>query len=309
MSRVIVTGGAGFIGSHLVGSLLDEGHVVLVIDNLSTGRGANIKLYDGNKNFLFYKSNIEDENIESVFSDFAPEKVYHLAAIPGVQFSVEHPYESNKANVVGLLNILECSRMYGVKRLVFSSSSAVYGNTNVLPTNEKVELSPMSPYALQKKIGELYCKLYSELYGLDTVCLRYFNVMGPRQYGDSPYSSVVSLFANAIKNNQTPVIYGDGEQSRDFCPVENVVFANMLAGQHPSKLNGAVINIGMGQSTSVNKLLSLMKIDKANYLDARSGDVKHSMADISLAKELLGYEPIVDFESALKKTIDWYIKL
>lgn len=309
MNRVVVTGGAGFIGSHLVDYLISHGKLVLIIDNLSSGRMSNLSNSINNQNFLFLNCDITSEKLYETFEYFKPQIVYHLAAIPGVQFSVEKPFESNNSNVTGLLNVLEASRTFGVERVVFSSSSAVYGNTEVLPTNEKLGLNPLSPYALQKYVGEAYCKMYSDLYDLDTVSLRYFNVMGPRQYGDSPYSSVVSLFSNSIKNKSIPNVYGDGEQSRDFCPVENVVLANFLAGKRKEKFDGISINIGMGESVSINKLLSLMKIGDANYLEARMGEVKHSIADISRARDLLGYNPVVDFRSGLKKTIEWYLSL
>lgn len=300
-----MTGGAGFIGSHIVDTLSLHNNVI-VVDNLSSGRIGNI-----NQKSKFLKLCIEnkDKSLEKIFKEYKPEIIFHLAAIPGVNYSVLNPIDSHKTNVDGTLNLLELSAKYKVKRFIFSSSSSVYGDTDIIPTPETVPLNPKSPYALQKKIGEEYCKLFSELYGLDTVCLRYFNVMGPRQYGDSPYSSVVSLFANSIKNNTNPIIYGDGEQSRDFCPVENVVHANILAAQYSGKFSGDVFNIGCGQSISVNKLHKMMGAKEAIYMPGRAGDIKESLSDISKAKKILGYDIVMPFEEGLKNTLSWYLSI
>ena len=297
--NILITGGAGFIGSHLSNSLHNSNQ--LIVDNLSTGRLSNIF------NQVIVIKNIQDD-LENIFEEIAPDVVFHLAAIPGVHYSVEKPYESNDSNVTGTLNLLNLSVKYGVKRFVFSSSSAVYGDATVRKIDESHPLNPKSPYALQKKIGEDYCKMFSNLYGLETVCLRYFNVMGPRQYGNSPYSSVVSLFAQSIKDDSQPIIYGDGNQTRDFCPVQNIVHANILAATHNKPLYGEVFNIGCGNSVSVNELHELMKTKEAIRFPQRSGDIKNSTADISKAKEVLGYNIVKSFEEGLKETLDWYLK-
>lgn len=301
--NILMTGGAGFIGSHIVDALSLHNNVI-VVDNLSSGRIGNI-----NQKSKFLKLCIEnkDKSLEKIFEKYKPEIIFHLAAIPGVNYSVLNPIESHKTNVDGTLNLLRLSAKYKVKRFIFSSSSSVYGDTDIIPTPEAAPLNPKSPYALQKKIGEEYCKLFSELYDLDTVCLRYFNIMGPRQYGNSPYSSVISLFAESIKNNTNPIIYGDGEQTRDFCPVENVVQANILAATHPGKFAGDAFNIGCGQAVSINKLHSLMNAKEAIYKPARLSDIRHSVADITKARNILGYNPDTTFENGLKNTLSWYL--
>jgi len=252
---------------------------------------------------------ITSPSIFQIFKNFSPDITFHLAAIPGVAYSVENPHDSDFVNISGTVNILEASKNVNVKRFVFSSSSSVYGGSEVLPTPENTPLNPKSPYALQKKVGEEYCKLFSNTYNLETVCLRYFNVFGPRQYGDSPYASVISSFAESLKNNTQPIIHGDGSQFRDFCPVENVVHANILAATIGGRLIGDVFNIGCGDKTSINDLHRLMGCLPAKYIESRPGDVKCSQADISSASNMLGYKIKKSFNDGLKNTINWYLKI
>lgn len=309
MSNFLVTGGAGFIGSSLVRRLLSLGHLVRVVDNLSTG----------------FKSNLEEyldriELIEGDISDLAVCKaavagvdyVLHQAAIPSVQRSVDDPIRSNNANVTATLNMLVAARDAKVKRLVAASSSSVYGDTEVLPKVESMRENPLSPYALTKLTGEKYCIIFHRIYGLPTVCLRYFNVFGPRQDPHSPYSAVISRFVEAALTGKKPVVNGDGEQSRDFTFVENVVDANLLACQ-ASGAAGMAFNVGTGERYSLNDLLrSLSKIFgrplDAQYGSVRTGDVRHSQADIGSARQYLGYNPKVSFQEGLERTVEWYSK-
>lgn len=305
--NIVITGGAGFIGSHIAYELMRKKNNILILDNLYSGKISNLSNIFNKLNYFNIDISYRSDKLIDIFNNYRPELLFHLAAIPGTNYSVINPLESNKANVDGTINILELSAKYNVKRVIFSSSSSIYGDTDVIPTSECASVNPKSPYALQKKIGEDYCRLFSEIYNLDTVCLRYFNIMGPRQYGNSPYSSVVSLFAESIKNNTNPIIYGDGEQTRDFCSVENVVKANILAAEHPQSFKGDIFNIGSGQAVSINKLHSLMDAKEAIYKPARLGDVRHSVADITKAKNILGYNPDITFEDGLKNTLDWYL--
>lgn len=305
--RALVTGGAGFIGSHIVDSLIKQGVEVFVIDNYRKGRKSNISHHFTDSKFLFDKVDIQDKVMDDIFRIFKPEVVFHLAAMAGVPYSISSPADSNETNVQGTVNLLELSKDYGIKRFVFSSSSSVYGGSAVLPTPETTPLNPKSPYALQKKIGEEYCKIFSNLYDLETVSLRYFNVFGPRQYGDSPYASVISSFAECLKAGSQPTIHGDGEQFRDFCYIDNVVSANLLAANSDNTLKGDVFNIGCGTTTSVNKLHELMKVKEAIYVDTRPGDVKCSQADITKAAEELGYRVLVPFDQGLDRTVEWYL--
>jgi UDP-glucose 4-epimerase len=307
--RALVTGGAGFIGSHLVDHLMMLDKEVAVIDNMRSGRVSNLSGCFNSSKLLFENREVQSLGMYDLFRIFRPEVVFHLAAIPGVAYSVENPFETNETNLHGTVNILKLAAKFGARRVVFSSSSSVYGGTDILPTPESAPLNPKSPYALQKKMGEEYCRFFSEHFELDTVCLRYFNVFGPRQYGGSPYSAVISSFAEAKRNNLTPKIYGDGKQFRDFCPVENVVSANLLAAECDSALLGEAFNVGCGGRVSVNELHKIMGVPEAEYLENRLGDVKQSCADISKISNKLGYKVIVPFKRGLERTLEWYLNI
>jgi nucleoside-diphosphate-sugar epimerase len=302
--RYLVTGGAGFIGSHIVRRLVSEGAKVRVVDNLSTGIEARL---DGVHDSIdFVRGDLADEQLsEEVVRGV--DYVLHQAAVPSVQRSLNDPIATNRANVTATLNLLESCRKAGVRRLVYAASSSAYGDTKVLPKTEEIPPNPLSPYALQKLVGERYCKLYYSLYGLETVSLRYFNVFGPGQDPHSEYSAVIPKFISAILAKNAVTVYGDGEQSRDFTYVENVVQANVLA-LRSSKAPGNVCNIGCGERITLNTLIHLLeeiigiKAD-VNYADSRRGDVRHSQADVTLARRLLGYEPKVMVKEGLRQTV------
>jgi len=296
--KVIVTGGAGFIGHHLVSRLNNLGYQILILDNLSTGFEKNIPL---SENIFFQNLDIRSD-LSSVFSNFKPEIVFHLAARPSVPFSVANPILSNDININGTLNLLDVSLKNNVKRFIFSSSSSVYGGTSGNPSSEIDSPNPQSPYALQKLVGEEYCKLFVK-YGLDTCSLRYFNVFGKDQDPNSAYAAVIASFLNHKKENSIPTIYGDGEQKRDFCHVDNVVLANLAAATRTAPINGESFNIGCGTNISINNVAKYFDFKKINYIDERPGDVKVSLSDISKAQALLGYFPKVDFESGIKDLI------
>jgi len=303
LASYLVTGGAGFIGSHLAEELLRRGHRVRVADSLVTGRRANLDVI---KSAEFLEGDLAD----AAFAEKAcagMEYVLHQAAIPSVPRSVDDPIASNRANITATLNVLVGARKAGVKRLVYAGSSSAYGDTPTLPKHEEMPASPKSPYALQKYVGEQYCKLFTELYGFETVTTRYFNVFGPRQDPGSAYSGVISLFATALPAGKQPAIYGDGEQTRDFTFVANVVDGVLRACEAP-KAAGQVINVATGMRISLNDLLKTMnRLVGTNltpiYKDARSGDVRDSQADISKAKALLGYQPTVLLEEGLRLTL------
>ncbi len=305
MSSYLVTGGAGFIGSHLAEELLKRGHRVRVADSLITGKRANLAVIQ-DAEFL------EGDLADPAFAERAcagMDYVLHQAAIPSVPRSVDDPITSNRANITATLNVLVAARHAGVKRLVYAGSSSAYGDTPTLPKREDMPPSPKSPYALQKLVGEQYCRMFFELYGFETVTTRYFNVFGPRQDPGSPYSGVISLFATALPAGRQPVIYGDGEQTRDFTYIANVV-DGVLKACEASKAAGEVINIATGSRISLNELLrTLNRIVgtdlKPAYKDVRAGDVRDSQADISKAKALLGYTPTVSFEDGLRLTLAW----
>lgn len=303
----LVTGGAGFIGSHIAEALVKRGDRVRVLDNFMTGKRENLTHLTGKIEFI--EADIRDyaatrqamENVNVVF---------HEAAIPSVPRSVADPQLSHDVNVNGTFNVLMAARDAGVKRLVFAASSSAYGDTEVLPKVETMMPNPLSPYAAAKLVGELYCQTFTRVYGLETVALRYFNVFGPRQDPTSPYSGVISKFVTALLENQTPTIFGDGEQSRDFTYVANVVDANLRAAEAPAA-NGHVMNLGIGDRITLNQLLDeLQKIIGTNlepeYKETRPGDVRHSLADIAKAENLLGYRPLVGLAEGLKYTVDWY---
>lgn len=309
MNKYLVTGGAGFIGSHIAGELVRKGHSVRIIDNFSTGKRENISSFVDDIELV--EADIREfkvcrEVVEGM--DF----VLHQAALTSVPLSIEDPLLTNEINITGILNLLLASREAKVQRLVFASSAAVYGEDSRLPKTENMEGLPISPYALSKRVGELYCRLFSQLYGLSTVSLRYFNIFGPRQDPFSQYASVIPNFIGKMLNDEKPAVFGDGEQSRDFLYVSNVVDANILALK-ATGVSGEVFNIAGGEKTTVNSLIeelngALGKEIKPSYDDPRPGDIKHSYADISKARKMLKYEPTVSFKEGLNETVRWYRK-
>ncbi len=309
MSKVLVTGGAGFIGSNLTEDLLKRGHFVRVLDDFSTGKTENL---------IFDKEYPSLEIIEGDIRDLSTcqkavkgmEYVFHQGALPSVQRSVEDPETSNAVNVGGTLNILLAAREKGVRRVMYASSSSVYGDTPTLPKHEEMPSNPLSPYALQKFIGEQYCRLFYQLYGLETISLRYFNIFGPKQDPNSLYSAVIPKFIDALLQGRAPIIFGDGEQSRDFTYIENVVQANLLA-MSAEHLHGEAINIACGKRISLNQLLNVLKEILGSklsplYQEPRKGDVRHSLADIRKGKEIINYDPKVGIEIGLKKTVECF---
>jgi nucleoside-diphosphate-sugar epimerase len=301
----LVTGGAGFIGGHLVEGLLAAGWSVRVIDDLSTGSEENLaSVID---RIELTRGDIRDADVLKRVMN-GVEVVFHQAAMASVPRSVAMPILTNSINTDGTLLVLESARQSGVRRVVFAASSSAYGETEVLPKVETLPATPLSPYALQKYTGEVYCRLYSELYGLETVALRYFNIFGPRQDPNSDYAAVIPLFVTAALAGKPPVIYGDGEQTRDFTYVENAVQANLLAAD-ADRASGLVINIAAGKRTSLNELWrNIRKIVDTDveprYADRREGDVRDSVADLACAAEFLGYDPGVALDEGLARTID-----
>jgi len=305
VASYLVTGGAGFIGSHLAEELLRRGHRVRVVDSLITGKRANLASIAAAE---FIEGDLADADVAAKAAK-GMDYVLHQAAIPSVPRSVDDPATTNRANITATLNILVAARAAGVKRLVYAGSSAAYGDTPTLPKHEEMPTRPLSPYALQKLVGEQYCQLFTQLYRFPTVTTRYFNVFGPRQDPGSPYSGVISLFATALLAGQAPIIHGDGEQTRDFTYIANVVDGVLRACEAPN-VAGAVINVATGQRTSLNELLRILnRLVNVNvrpiYKETRAGDVHDSQADISKAKALLGYEPTVSLEDGLRHTLDW----
>jgi nucleoside-diphosphate-sugar epimerase len=305
MASYLVTGGAGFIGSHLTEELVRRGHTVRVVDNLATGKRRNLGHIAGVE---FLEGDLADQGVaERAVKGM--EYVLHQAAIPSVPRSVKDPVTSNRANVDASVNILVAARDAGVKRLVYAGSSSAYGDTPTLPKREDMPTNPLSPYALQKLVAEQYCQMFTRLYGFETVTIRYFNVFGPRQDPGSPYSGVISLFSTALLEGRRPTIFGDGEQTRDFTYVANVVDGVLRACEAP-KAAGEVINVATGGRISLNELLRTTNrivgsSIEAIYQDPRPGDVKHSQADITKARALLGYTPTVQFDEGLRRTLEW----
>lgn len=302
--RYLVSGGAGFIGSHIVRKLLDQGETVRVVDNLATGNLQRIKSSLSKLDFV--EGDLADDSVAEKVVD-GVDYVLHQAAVPSVQRSVNNPVATNRANVTATLNLLEASRKAGVKRFVYAASSSAYGDTEVLPKHEAMPPSPLSPYALQKFVGERYCKLYHDLYGLETVSLRYFNVFGPGQDPHSEYSAVIPKFATRLLANQPITINGDGEQSRDFTYIDNVVAANLLALK-ARDASGQMCNIGSGTRITLNRLVALLEKAlgvkaKVVFGPTKAGDVRHSLADIGRAQSILGYEPRITIEEGLRRTI------
>lgn len=297
--KCLVTGGAGFIGSHLTDKLIEQGHEVSVIDNLSTGKKENI-----NPKAEFHEVDICDfEKIKPLFEgvDF----VFHLAAIPRVPLSIENPVLTSKVNILGTVNVFKSAIDQKCKRIIFASSSSVYGNQDRLPLEESMAPNPLSPYGLQKLSGEQFAKLFIDLYGMPIVCLRFFNVYGPRIDFNSDYSLVLGKFLRLKFENKPLTIFGDGEQTRGFCFVDDVVDANIKAMESKKIKGGEVINVGQEKSYSINYLSKLIG-GEVKYLPKRSGDPLHTQADISLAKNLLSWQPKVDFKDGVELVKKWF---
>jgi len=305
--RYLVTGGAGFIGSNTVDELVRRGHSVVVLDDLSSGKEEN--LADVRSKITFVKGSVTDlEAVQKAMHQ--AEYVLHLAARTSVPRSVKDPLDTNRINVEGTLNVLVAARDNRVKRVVFAASSSAYGETPTLPKTEAMQPQPISPYGVSKFVGELYAQTFGRCYGLENVSLRYFNVFGPRQDPDSPYSGVLARFATAFLEEEQPVVFGDGEQTRDFTYVDNAVQANLLACEAPG-VSGCVFNVGTGDRASLNQTLEYLRQISGKKLEAkydppREGDIQDSQADISKARELLGYEPTVRFAEGLERTFEWY---
>ena len=304
----MVTGGAGFIGSHIASGLLAGGARVRILDDLSTGHRENIDEIGGDIDFI--QGSVADEQLLAKALENV-ELIFHEAAIPSVPRSVEAPRQTHVASVDGTFSLLLAARNAGVRRMVYAASSSAYGDQPTLPKSEQMAPDPLSPYAVAKLVGEYYCKVFTRVYGIETVSLRYFNVFGPRQDPGSQYSGVVSRFISALTTNERPVIFGDGEQSRDFTYIDNVVAANLSAAS-AANAAGKVINVANGKRVTLNELLNELKqltgkTDvTAEYREPRVGDVKHSLADITMARELLGYESKVDLREGLQRTLDWW---
>ena len=300
-----VTGGAGFIGSHIAEALLDRGEPVRIFDNLATGREINLAALKGRAQFI--QGDLRDLASVRVAMQ-GVEVVFHQAALASVPRSIADPIKSLETNINGTQNVLLAARDSGVRRVVYASSSSVYGNTPTLPKREDMPTHPMSPYAVQKLSGELLCGVFTRIYGLETVALRYFNVFGPRQDPASEYAAVIPRFLTALIEKRPPIVFGDGEQTRDFTYIANVVQANLLAASSPDAV-GYALNIGCGEQISLNTVLRLggellhVTVD-ADYREPRPGDVRDSCADISLARRLLGYKPSISFHEGLARTLD-----
>ncbi|NSW78204.1 MAG: SDR family oxidoreductase [Chthonomonadetes bacterium] len=305
--KILVTGGAGFIGSHLTDRLVEMGHEVTVLDDLSTGREQNIAHLKGRIRFV--RGSITDlpllrEVMQGV------EVVFHQAALGSVPRSVEDPATTHEVNVTGTFNVLLAARDAGVRRVVYAASSSAYGDTPALPKVESMLPNPLSPYAVSKLVGEYYCQVFTRVYGLETVSLRYFNVFGPRQNPDSQYAAVIPRFITAALKGEPLTVYGDGEQSRDFTYIENVVQANLLAMESPAAV-GKVYNVACGGRYTLNELIRQLQAIlgrnlQVRYLPPRAGDIKHSMASIDAARRDLGYCIVVDFREGLRYTVEWY---
>jgi len=305
--RYVVTGGAGFIGSNTVDELVRRGESVVVLDDLSAGKEDN--LADVRNKISFIKGSINDlEAVRRAMHE--ADYVLHLAARTSVPRSIKDPLETNRINIEGTLNVLVAARDAKVKRVVLAASSSAYGETPTLPKIETMQPQPISPYGITKYVGELYAQVFGKVYGLQNVCLRYFNVFGPRQDPTSPYSGVLAKFCTAFLEKTDPVVFGDGEQTRDFTYIDNVVQANLLACEAPAA-SGKVINIGTGARISLNQTLQLLREINASELQAkydapRDGDIRDSQADITLGREVLKYDPTVDFPEGLRRTFAWY---
>lgn len=307
MALYLVTGGAGFIGSALVRELLQRNEQVRVLDNLSTGKKENLDQVRGRIEFI-EGDLLDPRSLEEALRGV--HYVLHQAAIPSVPRSIADPLTTHRSNVDGTLALLVAAKQAGVRRVVYAASSSAYGDTPTLPKVETMPPNPLSPYAVGKLVGEYYGRVFTDVYQLETVSLRYFNIFGPRQDPTSPYSGVLSRFISALLRNEPPVVFGDGEQSRDFTFVANAVQANLLACAAPNAA-GKVYNIGVGQRITLNRTLEALgniigNRPEPHHEDARAGDVRHSLADISAARRDLGYEPTAGFEEGLRQTVAWY---
>ncbi|PKN78876.1 MAG: LPS biosynthesis protein WbpP [Candidatus Cloacimonetes bacterium HGW-Cloacimonetes-1] len=307
--KYLVTGGAGFIGSNIVNRLLADGQEVRVLDNFATGKRENILPLMNNPKMTMIEGDIRSFHIVRAAVK-GVDYILHQGALPSVPRSINDPITSNDVNILGTLNILEAAKEFGVKRVVCASSSSIYGNSETLPKIETMPINPMSPYALTKYAQERYCQIFYQLYGLETVAIRYFNVFGPNQDPTSQYSAVIPKFIKMIMRNERPVIFGDGSQSRDFTFVENNIEANLLACTAP-KAPGEVFNIACGDRFTLIELVDMINEILGKHVEPifhtdRAGDVKHSLADIEKAKAILGYEVKVDFREGLRRTIEYY---
>jgi nucleoside-diphosphate-sugar epimerase len=309
MTKYLVTGAAGFIGSALVEALVERGEDVRAIDNFVTGSRTNIEPFL--KQIDFREADLRDAAAMRAACE-GVEIIFHEGALPSVPRSVKDPVPSHEANINGTFTLLEAARATGVRRIIYAASSSAYGNQPGMPRRESMTPAPISPYAVQKLTGELYMKSYWQVYGMETACLRYFNIFGPRQAPDSPYSGVMAKFASMMLAGEQPTIHGDGEQSRDFTYIENVVQANLKAAAAPAdKVAGRMFNCACGKPYTLNETYKLMAEiigykNPPQYGPPREGDIKHSYADISAARETLGYEPTVDFLEGLRRTVGWY---
>ena len=309
MAKYLVTGGAGFIGCNLARYILDKGHDVVVLDNFATGKREN--LTEIAEKIELIEGDIRDrETVDRAIDGCAA--IFHQAALGSVPRSMDDPVTSHDVNVNGTVTVLEAARAAGIKRVVFAASSSAYGERAESPKHEGMAPMPISPYAANKVSCEAYMQAYAAGYGMETVCLRYFNVFGPHQDPQGAYAAVIPVFVSCLLAGKGPVVFGDGEQSRDFCYIENVCNANWLAAHAPADAcSGKVMNIACNARTSLNEILDLLKgllgsSVEAIYQDERPGDVKHSLADVSLAREAIGYEPKIFFEEGLRNAIDWY---
>ena len=309
MRTVLVTGAAGFIGSHLVDALVARGEHVRGLDDLSTGRKENLAHL--NVGFEFHEASLLDRDALA-HTCSGVDVIFHEAALPSVPRSVQDPRTSHVINIDGTFELLEAARAAGVRRVIYAASSSAYGNQPGFPRVETMRPEPLSPYAVQKLTGELYLRSYAEVFGMETVSLRYFNIFGPRQAADSPYSGVMAKWIMTLQRGERPVIFGDGEQGRDFTYVANVVHANLLASDAPAELiSGRVFNIACGERHTLNEtygvIARLMSSPMAaTYGPARSGDVRDSLGSIHAAREAFGYVPVVGFEEGLRRTVEWY---
>ncbi|MEN6426590.1 MAG: SDR family oxidoreductase [Phycisphaerales bacterium] len=307
MDKFLVTGGAGFIGSNICKRLVAEGCFVRVLDNLLTGKRSNlVPILD---KIEFIEADMGEPEVARAAMQ-GIDGVFHEGALPSVPRSVDDPVSSHRHCVDATFALLVAARDAGVKRFVYAASSSAYGDTPTSPKVETIRPDPLSPYAVGKLVGEYYCSVFAKVYGLETVCLRYFNVFGPQQDPASQYAAAIPAFITAILKNLPPTIYGDGEQSRDFTYIDNVVHANLLAAR-AKKTAGEVVNVACGEAVTVNAIIGMInrllgKSVKPIYAPARAGDIKHSLADITAARKLIGFEPIVLFRDGLERSIDWY---